>query len=84
MHHALCALHYFLRLTPCALSPAPLTVNPEPLNPEPLNPYNKKVFNRMRQMGGLKTFLSMISGDPKKEITFSYTDREIWRGLDLF
>jgi len=38
----------------------------------------------MRQMGGLKTFLSMISGDPKKEITFSHTDREIWRRLDLF
>ena len=54
------------------------------LNPEPLNPYNKKVFTRTRQMGGLKTFLSMISGDPKKEITFSHTDREIWRGLDLF
>ena len=46
--------------------------------------YNKKAFNRQYQICGLKTFLSMISGDPKKEITFSHTDREIWRGLDLF
>ncbi len=38
----------------------------------------------MRQMSGLKTFLSMISGDPKKEITFLHTDRGIWRRLDLF
>jgi len=77
-------MRFALFLTPYALRLEPCASNREPRTSEPLNLYNKKVFNRMRQMGGLKTFLSMISGDPKKEITFSHTDREIWRRLDLF